>query len=705
MKRDIPVHYLRRNDTVWTPPAVICLDTETSATVTEAGEVHELRCWVASYDDRRASGGRPRVSQWDQGADTAGLVHRLRLWCQGRRTVWLYAHNLHFDLSVTDLVGRFTRAGWVVSDFSVDGGSPFVRLVKGDCHLTVCDSFSWLPVPLAQVAGVVDIAKPPLPGQSDSLELWLERCRSDVEILRAAMLALMDWWDSAGLGRWAITGNAAGWNAMRHIPMSRHILINPDPGQVKADRAAVYGGRRGSWRHGQLAPGRYAELDLERAYTTVCAELPLPCERMAAFTSLPLDHPWLDCQRHGVIANCLIRTDTPRWPARADGRVWYPVGEFWTTLAGPDIAEARRLGALVAVGAGWVHKLGYALRNWAAWVAGVVTAPEGQVPGVARLVARHWGRSVVGKWAQRGFDRVQLGPSPGGDWTYTEAWHHGANVRGAILDFAGSRWQITASAESDNAYPAILAFVESYVRVRLGRIIAAIGEPAMVACDTDGLIIDTGAALDALAGELGKASRRAPAGNRVTALIGLAAQCAAPLRLREKRTWRKVTVHGPQHMRLDEVRRFAGVPGSAAETGDGTFTALLWPKLAWQLAHGRAGAFTRPVQSYAVRGSYAPGWVTDRGAVLPVELGAGLGGTNHIRPWPLCRHAAAGARLGPDQNKHLGRYADAENQAGRRAGTLPRAGGRAEGGAAGRATARAALPHVREQVHRRVSAV
>lgn len=642
MKRAIPVHYLRPNESVWTPPALICFDTETSAVDDGNNEVHSLRLWVARFTDRRPPSKVQPRDDYARGHTGEELAHQLHAWCHYRKTVWCYAHNLHFDLCTSGLVQELTALGWAVTDFAVDGQVPFVRFERGGQRLAVCDSWSWLPVKLAEVGAAVGVTKPPLPTQDGAEASWWDRCRADVTILSTAMLTLMQWWDDNELGRWSITGGSSGWNMMRHMPSHRKILINPDDTRVAFDRLAIYGGRRGMWRTGTLPAGRYSEMDIQRAYTTSCKDHPLPVEPLTRFDSLPVDHPWVISQRYGIIARVLIATDKARWPVRVNGRVWYPVGSFWTVLAGPDIAEAKRLGALRRIGAGYVHKLGYALRPWAIWCLDGQADTTGQVPDVAKITLAHWGHTVVGKWAQRGFTRTQLGAAPTADWGFGEGWHHDDNVRASIVDFGGIRWQVSASGDGDNAYPAILAYVESHVRVALGRAIDAIGAAAMVSCDTDGMLINCA---DAEAIERG-----------ITA--------AQPYVLREKRFYRKVVAIGPQHTVLDGRRRFSGVPAAAHELADGRLSARLWPKLAWQIEHGRAGAYVRPGQTYRIGGTYAPGWVLPSGAVVPVETWAGEDGQTVMLSWPLTRYGQAGAQLAPQQNPYLNRWHRGNDPAG-----------------------------------------
>lgn len=630
----VPVHYLRPNETVWTPPVVACLDTETTWSATAAGQVHALRCWAAHLEVRRArKTGQPGTED-DDGTDPSDLALTIDAWTRTHRSVWLYAHNLAFDLTTSQLAGELGRLGWEVTEFAVDSPAPFVRMARGTSHLTMADSFSWLPASIDVIAGRLGMAKLALPGDGDDLATWLARCRQDVAILAAAMHTLMSWWESARLGRWSLTGVACGWNAMRHQVNPRRILIHPGQAGIAADRAAIYGGRRSTWRTGPLPPGRYAELDFESAYPRIAAALPLPHERMAAFTSLPAGHPWVTSERHSIIARVRIVTATPRWPCRAGGRVWYPVGDFTTTLAGPDIAEAARLGCLREIGPGHVHRLGYALAPWARWILAAAAGADHSVPPVAALTLKHWGRAVIGKWAQHGFTTTEIGPAPTSGWDAVEGWNHTRGARAAIIDFGGRRWQATADGTADNCYPAVLAFVEAHVRVRLGRVLEQIPRRALVCADTDGLIADL-ATFDGW--ELDAASVK-------------------PLTMRVKSTYASVEVIGPQHLILDGKRRFAGVPASATASRDGTLTALLWPKLAWQMGHGRPGEYVRPVQSYRIAGTYAPGWVTTDGRVVPLEMRPAADGTNRILPWPLTSWALLGAQLAETQNKYLEGY-------------------------------------------------
>lgn len=569
---------------------------------------------------------------------------------RGRSTLWVYAHNLGFDLAVTRLPIAMAALGWTVSDFAVDGRAPWMRLTKGRKRITLVDSWSWMPVGLATIAPQVGITKPPLPDDDDDPATWLARCQADVDILLTAMCQLADWWAREGCGRWTVTGAASGWNAYRHIRTPFSVTIDPDPDGVAHDRKAIYGGKRYVNRVGKLTPGGYLEIDFARAYTTITRDLPLPSSRRNKFDSLPTNDVRIDSDRWGIIAEVEIDTRVPLFPKRDGGRVWYPVGRFHTTLASPEIAEARRLGVLRSIGPGCTYQLAPHMADWARWCLRLTDDVEGNTPGPVRLAAKQWGRSVIGKWAQKQFTRVPLGAAPSFGWGYEDAWNASTHARASLVDIGGQRFMCYADGDGDNAFPAILAFVESHVRVRLNRAIAAVGGSAFVQCDTDGILVG--------ANELiGRARRRdtfTRANERGTDVISVimerVSELTAPLDLRVKATYKRVEVIGPQHLRLDDTRRFSGIPGKAEELPDGRLGAFVWPKLAYQMARGDPRGYVREYVRYQVPRNLASGWVATDGRVLPVEYHTADDGFECALPWERTRWAAGGYHLASGQS-------------------------------------------------------
>lgn len=647
------MHYLRANHAEWSPPSLISLDTETRVVADRDPQVLGLRCWAASYHDRRTAAKVAPRFESAAGEDVPSLVQWITHVTRNRECVWAYCHNLGFDLAVTRLPLALTEAGWEIHDAAVGGKSPWITMGRGKRVLTLVDSTSWWPMPLEDVARLLGMTKPPLPTDRDDLGTWLARCHADVDILQAALLEAMAWWDRQRLGRWAISGPASGWNAFRHTPAEVRPVIDPDPVIVKAERAYNHAGRRGTWRIGQHSAGPFVELDFKAAYPTIAAHLPLPYHRIRPFDTLPVDTDLVGSARWGITARVLVNTDTPAWPLRLDNRTWYPVGRFWADLAGPEIHAARQAGALEAIGPGWVHRLGHAMAPWARWCLSVQDGTAPDTPPVVQPIAKAWGRSVLGRWASRSFDRLKLGPAPTDAWDYEEGWDHTANAPGGMLDLAGQRWWITQSGTPDNAYPAVFAWVESEVRARLNLVLEQLGDGCLLQCDTDGIIVaartvGTVAAHGALV---------APAGltwqGRLSWCLEQLEAVTAPLSLRQKAAHPSVFILGPQHVEASGVRRFAGLPGMAEPTGPNSYKARLWPGLSWQLRHGSPEGYVRPEVHVTVKGPYPTGWILPDGRVVPVEAELGRDGAARLVGWPRTRFAQAGLGLAEVQHQAL----------------------------------------------------
>lgn len=608
------VHRLRQNHREWSPPQVMFFDTETYREDCAEGEAHTLRLWTARLDVRRDRYAGNLGTATGYGFTVSELADQLDIWTEGQRCLWVYAHNLSFDLAVTRLPAELHSRGWEVTGHAVSSDSPWLRMKRGTCVLTFADSWGWLRAPLSAIGADVGYVKPDLPDWDDSDTAWLARCEGDTEILARAMLQLMAWWDAEQLGSWTLTGSAGGWNTWRHRTTVALPLIVPGDDQLAADRQAIYGGRRQAFRHGRLDRGPYTLLDFKSAYPTIAATRTLPAARQGNFDSLPVDSPLVCSPDYGIIAQVEVDTRSSRYPVRVNGRVAYPVGRFRTVLAGPEIAEARDRGELVAIGAGWLHRLSPHMAEWAQWVLRCTADDNADVPRVCQRAVKHWGRAVIGKTAAKGWQVRPLETLGGTGWDYRPAWNAELGAPSHLVDVCGRAAEVISDGNADNAYPAILAWVESWTRVYLSRAIDALWPLGVITCDTDGLIV---------AGAEGWEDALA------TADTGL-------LTLRRKGTYDSMRVLGPQHTEAPGARKMAGIPATAEPAQDGKLRALLWPKLAgqMQLRPGNTeAAYIRPWQTYTLAESYVTGYVANNGAVAPLRAAICNAGQTHLIPW------------------------------------------------------------------------
>lgn len=680
---DTGAHYLKPSGRTFTPACVIFADTETRQHTDQGQEIHTLRLWEAKRvfrRDRRYEG----EADTKCGRTCGEFAAQVDKWATYPKSAWLYTHNVTFDLTVTNLAYELGELGWTLSSrFAVGGDSMWCVFHKGarkamvtdnrpghatrrervewDHTLTIADSASLFPGPLAQLGPLVGIEKLPLPDDDDSDETWAARCHGDVEILSAAVLELMDFWDDGQFGQWSVTGAGQAWQHYKSTLGPKQVVIDHDPAVLALERAAVYGGRRDVFRTGNLPPGRYAEVDFEAAHASIAANLPLPAR---AACPVGDQHRALALRGRvpaGMLAEVTINTDVPNWPVRIGGRVFYPVGRFRTTLAAPDIQAAADAHVLEAVHEGWLFTMTHHLRGWANTVLRWIRAGEGAVSGAVRVWAKLASRAVIGKFAQRGWRTEPCVGPPCQGWSVQHVSDMWTGNRGVYTGVNGDYYLSWADQRGEHERPAVLAFVEAYLRSRLGRIINGRFGRAIMQCDTDGVMVSH-SVLEDLAAELGPKwvhNRQVPAS--ADDVIGYWNERSQPLMMREKTQFARAVVYGPQHVVLDGKPRFAGIPKGAWPTGEHSWMARLWPGMTWQAQHAALGTYARPIQPYKVFGPYAQAWVLEDGSVRAAEAAIDAEGANHLIKWEQTRWAAVGLPLGAFQ----GRWADGLWEGGR----------------------------------------
>ena len=620
MHREVPTHYLRPNEAVRSPKRVMFADTETIWTNRPDGEHHRLRVWSTTFV-RRDLGLASKKRRDERDGHTADeLADVVEDAGSGKDALWLYFHNLSFDLAVTRLPAILVKRGWELYRHALTTTSPWASLRRAEHHIHICDSFSWLPKSMAEIGETLDLEKTPLPDNLSEDEAWFLRCRADVRILERAMLSLMDEWDDRRAGVWGVTGTGSGFSHMRHIGDKRHVVIRPDERAQVWERGGISGGRRELWYRGILPNRLFVNIDARHAFATICRDCLLPVDRWRERESTPLDYYDLGREERQLMADCLVETARPRYPAKLGHSWFYPVGRFWSRLAGPELEEARGRGELLRIGRGYKYVMGRFMRPWAEEVCEVLDRPacEPKTPWV--MAVKNWSRSVPGRWALRTGRVEDETIGYGLDWSIEPAVYGRTFAPAAILTIPPMRQIIVRDNEAENSFPAVLAFIQSLVRVRLNRLIDLLGA-SVVQCNTDGVVFDAESAPNGLGEALRLYSGRDDAvRDIVTCWLSQYAERWAPLTFEVRKIFYGGQTITPQHAILGEEQRLAGIPGKAKRVGPASWAFTTWSKLPTQISADHPGVFV--VGNRAVNLSQAPTnrLLTADGTCLPVRI-------------------------------------------------------------------------------------
>lgn len=625
--RQVGPHWLRENARERSPHRVLVFDTETDMASELDPARQVLRLWSATLVRRHGIDPRKPRRETFRGRTADELRVLVDSLARADATLWAYAHNLNFDLAVTELPVVLADAGWRLTEAALTTDSPWCRMARGSRRLVIADSSSLFPTSVLELGKVVGLPKLRLPEAADTDDAWWARCDRDVAIVVRALVSALDWWDDGHYGNWSLTGPATGWSSYRHRRPAPRVLIVPDERDRAFEMAAVTGGRREVRRLGRQPAGLYADLDLTTAHLTAMAGLALPMQRLLHFDRLDPDDRALSSTIRDVMAVCEVETSSPRYPWDSGHGILYPVGRFHAQLAGPELREAIARSELRSIGRGIVYLTDPHMAEWALWVASLLDERSTDVPPSARILAKHWSRCVPGKWAGHTSEVVERVPDARPGWMVERAVLMPQRRSADLLTVGGECWTILRDLWADDAFPAILAWIQSATRVAVSRLADMLG-PAVVAMNTDGVLADVGWILDQYDDpDRSATAATLPQLRELDRVLAMWDDALAPFSVRIKQSARKVAVWSPQHLELDGVASLAGIPRRAVKLADGRYTFTQWPKLRVQLTHPEGPGYRTADTTVGLPHIPPGGWLLESGRVVPpVVIPDGQGG-------------------------------------------------------------------------------
>lgn len=607
-------------------------DTETRSEKRGGDEVMTLRCWNAIVRQRYGGDGSADVVL-ERAGESAGQLAAILEGAAGiEGEAWAFAHNVGFDLTVTQLPMVLSARGWE-TDFVSIGEEACVFVLKRDGHkLVITDSWSWLRSPLAAAAKDVGMKSGRLPLDNAPLAQWHRRCAHDVVILDALLADLLNWWERSKLGSFGITGAACGWRTLRAHLEPKSVLVGPDGERTAFERSALYSGRKEVWRVGEIRRKWVADYDLVAAHLTTVATMALPTvpinDGRIALVADPLDPP----AGVGTICEVEISTKIPCAPVKINGDVWWPTGTFRTVLTSVELQEARKVAdSVVVLQARW-YRLGRALQPWGEWCLALLDSEDSSVPAVVKRVAKGWGRSVPGRFALRISTLIGERPATTLGWGLSSGTDLNTGEAIESITWSGVERTYRKDQEGGDVFPAVLAFVEGYVRAAMARALALRAPERLLQCNTDGwweVCLD---GVENAASELD----------------------VAPYKLARRSHERGVIIRGPNHVETATERRLSGVPKDATQAGGGDFTWQDWPGLRWQLENSRPGEYVRPRRTMELQPHYCRRWVLSTGETVPATAAIGPEGLTVLLSWGQTGQRCHGDELAARQVQALG---------------------------------------------------
>lgn len=519
------------------------------------------------------------------------------------KALYVYAHNLKYDLQLSGLLTILLSKGWKLSLFVLEDPPSFIRLKRDRKSIVMIDTFNYWQFSVSAMGDQLGLAKLTMPALGAEDKEWITYCKRDVEVLSEYLLSFMRFLlanDLAGLG---LTLASQSFRAYRHRFMPCDIVIHSDQRALALERSGYTGGRVEAFFIGTRNTEDYFKLDVNSMYPYVMQGNTYPVELKGYTENIPLDKLDRLLDRYYCIAEVELSTSEPVYAFRGEHKLIFPVGEFRTVLHHNKLLYARKHNQIMRVLRVSCYKRGDIFSQFIDFFYQLKVSSEREHNPINRHLAKILMNSLYGKFGQREVvSKIIDNPGPAEYKRltgYSEAL--GLTVE---VNYLGNQIELRyKSGESAYSFPAIAGAVTSNARLYLWELINRAGLENVFYVDTDSLMTNK-AGYDNLT-------------------LYLDPSRLGAIKLEDMSS--SLAIFGAKDYQFGHEIKHKGVPKSALEVSPGK----------WQYEQFR-GAKTwltdgLPVNAEiyqrfkARKSAYDKGIVTESGLVLPLRLGRGEG--------------------------------------------------------------------------------
>jgi hypothetical protein len=605
--RDVRSHYIRKNESARVPDRYVILDAESIRERSKSGEVQTWSLACVNFITWTKTG---RVQEQESRYDTPeDLWRAVSTFTRVKRRTVLYAHNLNYDLRISQALSYLPSLGWTLQDMRLDGRGSWSRWTRQSASLLLCDSASIYPVKLAKLATEIGMVKPPLP-TSDDREALFRRCEADVRILSRAMILYLRWLKSGACGNWQMTGASQSWSHFRHSLMPYPILVHDNEDALAAERRAMHAGRAEAWKWGDIKKEKLWEYDWSNSYPRIAHDCLLPQSYFGTLAAPSIERLEALWSKYCVLADVEITTDVPCVPANHDGRTVWPVGVFQTTLWDPELRELRKANATVRVLRAWLYKRAPILKDWAQWILSSLHDSTPITPQWQKLILKHWSRSLVGRFGMRYRAWEKFATAPNQNITTSIFYNSDTGEKSELMQIGSSIFKLGEIREVSDGCPQVTSYIMSEARAKLWRVVSDVGYSRLYYMDTDSLVVSH-------PGHVAIQSR-----NGEGDYAGL----------RSKGTYLSARIYGPRSAIFGGTPSVAGMPRDSVEIDRSRFRGEVWRGCQESLSRGEYDRVIVSCRNFTLRNNEHRRAFCDDNSTVPYELPAFTPAAGYVPP-------------------------------------------------------------------------
>lgn len=408
-----------------------------------------------------------------------------------RQQLCIFAFNFGFDLLALGGFHTMRAHGWEIKGKPVIDNPPFiVKARRKSSTIMLLDWYNYFRGSLVEAGKLMGIQKLAMPEEGAPKYEWRRYCRRDVDVLYHAVRGFLDFLFTYDLGTFSHTLAGQALTAFRHRFMDAEIFIHDTHAAVAIERDGYMGGRVEMFRRNLLPPRTYSYVDINSAFPAVMVDGSFPVAYRGIENDVTADRLREICRDKLVMARVSLRTDVPLYPLRVEARLVFPVGEYETCLATPELLIALERDHVVACSEVAIYDHAPMFRKWVTEIYALRKEAIRRGDDFYDELLKRLMNSLYGKFGQRNYDWETITENDDGP---DHVWRELDRTTGRVhtLRRLGGVLQLRRGiGEGFNSFVAVAAHVTSAARVLLLRYIEKAGWEHTYYLDTDSLIVD-----------------------------------------------------------------------------------------------------------------------------------------------------------------------------------------------------------------------
>jgi len=518
-------YFLKRNDITNTPRSAIYFDTESDVKIFTDEEIVEMFAKELKTNERVLSGYETPHQLRLIGAmfvdydsnynfkykefrhyDIKSDVDVFRFWrdvarfVEKRGTVYLYAHNVAYDMIVSNGLKYLRQL-----EYTVNSSKPFFSFEKpffvdledeNKCKIKIRDSMSIYNASLKEIGKAFKLEKLETTFNNYESESGHIYNRRDVEILEYAMREFFKFVKDQDLGRLGVSVSNQAMNAFRHRFMHTKILHNSGS-ETKNEYMAYYGGRNEMFVRGEYV---LKDLDVNSMYPYVMQNFVYPVKYISKYTNVSVESiRELLGQGKLLIGHFFVNAnkDTRYIPYRHKGKLIFPVGFFESWISTPEIKQAIDDNIIQMCDTLLVYNGAKIFEEYVSFFYSLKVQAKKDKNDVLKTMTKLFLNGLYGKFAQRSREtkfvehRTDYENRLSKDIIHeVEIGSHDIN-REMYFNIYGDIYKSSLLHDPANySVPAIGVHITSYARMQLWNYMKQAGLDNVYYCDTDSLFVN-----------------------------------------------------------------------------------------------------------------------------------------------------------------------------------------------------------------------